>query len=212
MKLHDTDDTLRLGPRLDEARGAIILLHGRGSSAEDIAGLARALPRKGVTFLAPNASGGTWYPQRFFAPLQQNEPWLSSALTVIDQLVREAHAAGLPFEKIGLVGFSQGACLALEYAARHPRRYGLVAGLSGALIGPLDTVHEPADLQQTPVLVACAEHDAHIPFDHVTQSAATLFRLGAAVTKQIFPGNAHTVFPEELAWLKQQLESWPVAS
>lgn len=129
---------------------------------------------------------------------------------MVGELVGEAHAAGLPFERIAFAGFSQGACLALEYAARHPRRYGFVAGLSGALIGPLDTVRGAIDLQQTPVLVACAENDAHIPLDHVLHSAATLSRLGAAVTKQLFPGSAHTVFPDELAWLRQQLSIWPV--
>jgi len=209
MHSHDTSNTLRLGPPLAQARGAIILLHGRGSSADDIAGLAEALPAADIALLAPNASGGTWYPQRFLAPLRQNEPWLSSALDVIDQLVNEAHAAGLPYERLALAGFSQGACLALEYATRHPRRYGFVAGLSGALIGPLDTRRGPADLQQTPVLVACAERDAHIPLDHVAQSATTLSRLGAVVTKQVFPGSAHTVYPEEIAWLTQQLTSWP---
>ena len=133
--IHSTQDTLRLGAPLAQTAGALILLHGRGSSAEDIAGLARSL--KGapgpLAFLAPNATGGTWYPQRFFVPLADNEPWLSSALGVVDELIGEVRAAGIPFERIGIAGFSQGACLTLEYAARNPRRYGFVAGLSGAL-------------------------------------------------------------------------------
>ena len=205
MTNHDSSSILRLGPPLAQARSTIILLHGRGSSAEDIAGLAKVLPVEGVALIAPNAAGGTWYPQRFFAPLQQNEPSLSRALGAIDALVNEAIAAGISSERIGLVGFSQGACLALEYAVRHPRRYGFVAGLSGALIGPLDTVRRAVDLLQTPVLVACAESDGHIPLDHVEQSAAALSRFGAMVTKQIFPGGAHTVFPEEITWLKAQI-------
>ena len=207
MSSYDSSPTLLLGQPLAQARSAIILLHGRGSSADDIAGLADALPADGAAFLVPNAPGGTWYPQRFLAPLKQNEPSLSHALSVIDGLVKEAQAAGILSELIGFVGFSQGACLALEYAVRHPRRYGFVAGLSGALIGPLDTVRGPVDLQQTPVLIACAERDGHIPLDHVEQSAVTLSRLGALVTKQIFPGGAHTVFPEEITWLKQQVKS-----
>lgn len=208
MQLHDTADTLRFGAPHAQAVGAVILLHGRGSAADEIAGLGRALKNGAVTFLAPNAAGNAWYPQRFFVPLIQNEPWLSSALGVIDQLVTEAHAAGIPFERIGLVGFSQGACLALEYAARNPRRYGFVAGLSGSLIGPLDTPRPAADLEKTPVLVACAEADAHIPLEFVEKSAATFSEFNSAVTKQLFRGSSHTIFPEELVWLRQQVADW----
>ncbi len=208
--IHSTQDTLRVGTPLAQAAGAVILLHGRGSSSDDIAGLARSL--KGapapLAFLAPNATDNTWYPQRFFVPLAHNEPWLSSALDVIDELVGEAHAAGIPYERIGIAGFSQGACLTLEYAARNPRRYGFIAGLSGGLIGPLDTPRPPADLQKTPTLVACAESDAHIPLEFVQKSAVTLNTFNATVTQQIFRGGAHTVFPEEIAWLRQQVATW----
>jgi predicted esterase len=208
MKIHDTTDVLRFGAPLAEATGAVILIHGRGSSAQDIAGLAKALKNDGVAFLAPNATDGTWYPQRFFVPLVQNEPALTSALDVIDELVREAQAAGLPLERIALAGFSQGACLTLEYVTRHPRRYAFAAGLSGALIGPLETARPHVDLKETPVLVACAGGDAHIPLAFVEQSAATLATFNAAVTKQIFPGNAHTVFPDEVHWLREQVAGW----
>jgi predicted esterase len=208
MQLHDTADTLCFGAPLAQAVGAVILLHGRGSSADEIASLGRALKNQAVAFLAPNAAGNAWYPQRFFVPLIQNEPWLSSALGVIDQLVKEAHAAGIPFERIGLVGFSQGACLALEYAARNPRRYGFVAGLSGSLIGPLDTPRLAADLAKTPVLVACAEADAHIPLEFVEKSAATFSEFNSAMTKQLFHSSSHTIFPEELVWLRQQVADW----
>jgi phospholipase/carboxylesterase len=201
MKLHETTGTIRFGQPLSQARAAIILIHGRGASAQDIAGLAEALPGAGVAFLAPEAQGGAWYPQRFLAPLSLNEPWLSSALSVIAELASEANGAGVPAERIGLIGFSQGACLALEFAARNPRRYGFVAALSGALIGPLDTVRPPSDLRGTPVLLGCAEADAHIPVEYVEKSAQTLTGLGAKVTKQIYRGGAHTVFPEEMEWL-----------
>jgi len=107
-------------------------------------------------------------------------------------------------DRIGLIGFSQGACLSLEYCARAPGRYGFVAGLSGALIGPIDTPRTAGDLQHTPILLGCAEHDAHIPLEYVEESAAVVAKMNAAVTKQIFPGSAHTVFPEEIMWLKQQ--------
>jgi phospholipase/carboxylesterase len=208
MHVHNTTDTLRFGAPLAGARAAVILVHGRGSSADDIARLAEAFDpaeAEGVAFLAPQATNNSWYPQRFLAPLAQNEPWLSSALEVVDQLVREARAAGIPSERIGLAGFSQGACLVLEYAVRHPERFAFVAGLSGALIGPRDTPRTTAKLPPTPVLVACAERDGHIPLDFVEHSAATLTRLGATVTKQIFPGGAHTVFAEEIAWLRERL-------
>lgn len=206
MPVHDLTHTLRLGAPLANARGVVILLHGRGSSAEDIAGLAQVIDPKhaaALAYLAPEAANNTWYPQRFLAPLAQNEPWLSSAFGVIDSLVHEALAAGLPAERIGLAGFSQGACLALDYAVRHPRRYAFVAGLSGALIGPMSTPRESVDLRRTPVLVACAERDAHIPLEHVEHSATMLTAFNAEVTRHIFPGSAHTVFPEEIAWLKQ---------
>jgi phospholipase/carboxylesterase len=205
MKLHDSQGTLRFGQPLSKARGAVILIHGRGSSPHDIAGLADALPGAGLAFLAPAAEGGTWYPQRFFVPTEANEPWLSSALGVIAGLAAEAKAAGIAPENLGLVGFSQGACLALEFAARHPRRYGLVAGLSGALIGPLGAPRPPADLRGTPVLLGCAESDPHIPLEYVERSAKTLSQMGAEVTKQIFPGGYHTVFPEEIAWLGERV-------
>ena len=205
MKLHGTGDTLRFGAPLAEASGAVILVHGRGSSPDDIAGLADHLPSEGIAFLAPAAEGGTWYPQRFMMPLAANEPWLSSALEVLGALAAEAQAAGIGAEKLGLIGFSQGACLSLEFAARNPRRYRFVAGLSGALIGPPDTPPPQGDLRGTPVLLGCAERDAHIPLDCVERSAAALSRMGADLTKVIFPGSAHTVFPEEMAWLNRQL-------
>lgn len=206
MHLHDATTTLRLGLPLEKARGVAILLHGRGSSAEDIAGLTRAFDpsaAKTLAYLAPEAANNSWYPQRFLAPPAHNEPWLSSALAVIDTLVGEALAAGIPSERIALVGFSQGACLALEYAARHPRRYAFVAGLSGALIGPTDTTRECIDLLRTPILLGCADHDTHIPLDHVEHSATALAAFNADVTKHIFPGSAHTVVASEIDWLRQ---------
>jgi phospholipase/carboxylesterase len=208
MRAHSASEVLRLGPALEQARGQVILLHGRGSSASDIAGLARALPTVGTHFVAPNATGGAWYPQRFLAPLAQNEPWLSNALEVVDQLMLEASAAGIEGERMGLVGFSQGACLALEWAIRRSRRLGFVAALSGALIGPIDTPRPYADLAGTPILLGCAAEDAHIPLDYVEHSATVLARCGAEVSKQIYPGGAHTVFAQEIAWLRERLADW----
>lgn len=205
---HDPRRTLRFGAPLERARGAVILVHGRGASAEAIAGLAKVWTGlDGLAFLAPQATDGVWYPQRFLAPLENNEPELSDALAVIDSLVAEVQGAGLPTNHIGLAGFSQGACLVLEHAWRTGRRYGWVAGLSGALIGPAETPRNaPAatGLSGTPVLLGCAERDAHIPIDYVESSARLFAAAGAEVTKQIYPGEAHTVFAQELDWLRER--------
>lgn len=203
--MHDTASTLRFGTPLTQARLALILVHGRGSNPEDMIGLAESLPQEAVHFIAPGAEGGAWYPQRFFVPVIQNEPHLSSALRVLEQLLRETREAGLPAERIGLIGFSQGACLSLEYAARHAGRYALIGALSGALIGPLSAGRPKFDLQGTPVLAGCADHDPHIPLEFVEHTAALLADSGAEVTKQIYPGHAHTVFPAEIRWLGEHI-------
>ena len=188
-----------------QAKGALIFLHGRGSNAQDIADLADLLDAADYAGVAPSAAGGSWYPQRFLAPREQNEPWLGSALQTIDTLVADLVVAGLAAEKIGLLGFSQGACLALEHAVTAGRPYAFVAALSGALIGPLDTPRTPVDLKRLPVLVGCAEQDTHIPLEHVEKSAATLEAFNADVTKQIYPGSAHSVFRPEIEWINQKL-------
>jgi phospholipase/carboxylesterase len=205
VKLHSAEGTLRFGTPLAEAKGAVILVHGRGGSPYDMAGIAEHLPTEGLAFLAPAAEGGTWYPQRFMMPLASNEPWLSSALGLLGNLAGVARSAGIGPERLGFIGFSQGACLALEFVARSPRRYRFVAGLSGALIGPADTPAHPGDLLHTPVLLGCAERDPHIPVDFVERSAAALTAMDADVTKIIFPGAAHTLFPEEIAWIQARL-------
>ena len=205
MKLHSPEGTLRFGTPLEKAAGALILVHGRGGSPYDIAGIAEHLPAEGLAFLAPAAEDGTWYPERFMMPLASNEPWLSSALGVLASLAGVARSAGIGPERLGFIGFSQGACLSLEFVARSPRRYRFVAGLSGALIGPAETPARKGDLQGTPILLGCAERDPHIPIDFVERSATALAGMNAVVTKQIFPGSAHSVFPEEIAWIRVQL-------
>jgi phospholipase/carboxylesterase len=202
--MHDPANTLRFGRPLGQARGAVILIHGRGSSAEDIAGLADVLEAPDFAYLAPSADGGAWYPQRFHAPLEQNEPWLGSALETLERLATDVLQAGVPAERLAIAGFSQGACLALEHVVRTGRRYGFAAALSGALIGPLDTPRSPRDLRGLPILVACAEQDAHIPLAHVEHTAAVLAAMKAAVTWQRYPGAAHRIFTPEITWLKQQ--------
>lgn len=208
MSIHQISNTLRFGTPLKEARGAVILVHGRGASAEDIAGLADVLPQEGMAFFAPDATQGTWYPQRFFMPLAMNEPWLSSGLALLHELVQEITAAGVPLGRIGLAGFSQGGCLALEYLVRHPAGLGFVAGMSSALIGPEGTGRPVVDLASVPVLVACSERDPHIPLEFVKSSVQTLKGLGAQVTSHIFPGGDHTVFQEEVDWVSGRMKAW----
>jgi phospholipase/carboxylesterase len=182
-----------------------VLLHGRGGSAQDMVRLAELLAVDDLAFVAPSAPAGSWYPRRFLAPLEENEPALGQALATVKRLIAEAEAAGFGAERVGLAGFSQGACLALEYTARHPRRYAWVAGLSGALIGPLAPEREIGALAGTPVLLGCAETDAHIPLAYVEASVRVLKRAGASLTEQFFPGAAHTLFPAELEWLRANL-------
>jgi predicted esterase len=203
---HQDQPVRTAGEPLDRARAAMIMMHGRGASAEDILSLSTELDQPGFAFLAPQAAGNTWYPNRFLAPLESNEPWLSSALAVITGLLARTAAAGIPPERTILLGFSQGACLALEYAARNPRRYGGVAGLSGALIGPDDTSRDLAgsagSLDGTPVFLGCSDVDFHVPKERVDQAAEVLRRLGAEVTVRIYPNMGHTVNQDEIEFVR----------
>jgi phospholipase/carboxylesterase len=173
-----------------------VLLHGRGSGPQSMAGLAGALGVSGVRFVIPAAAGGTWYPQRFTAPVAANEPWLSWALEAVDAAVSSA-APG-----VVVAGFSQGACLALEYVARHPRRYAGVAALTGGLIGTDAELTRPAGLERTPVLLTTAEDDPWVPPGRTRATAAILEAAGAAVDLRVFPPGPHTVRPDEVAALR----------
>ena len=205
-QLHQGQQILGTGKPLEEARGAMILLHGRGSDAQDILSLAAEFQQPDFAYLAPNAAGNTWYPNRFIAPLDSNEPWLSSALQVIRDLLADVGQAGIPIEKTLLLGFSQGACLALEYAARNPQRYGGVAGLSGGLIGPQGmTFSYPGSLAGTPVFLGCSDVDFHIPVERVRESAAAFRDLGATVDERIYPGMGHTVNQDEIEAVREMM-------
>jgi len=174
-------------------------LHGRGATAEDILRLAAELQLPDVACAAPQAAGNTWYPQTFLAPMDRNEPWLGSAIRVVTRLIAEVGALGVPAERVGLIGFSQGACLSLEYVARHARRYAGVFGLSGGLIGPPGTPREYAgSLDGTPVFIGCSDVDHHIPIERVRESADVLRQLGGLVDERIYPGMGHTVNRDEL--------------
>jgi predicted esterase len=188
------------GPLPPDARLSVILLHGRGDSAEGILGLARSLEPTDVAYVAPQAAGSTWYPYSFLAPLEQNEPHLSSAFRIVDGLVSGLGRQGIAPERIVIMGFSQGACLSLEYAARHARKYGGVVALSGGLIGPPGTPRKyQGSLDGTPVFLGCSDIDAHIPLERVQESAGVFSGLGAEVDERIYPGMGHTINADELA-------------
>jgi predicted esterase len=188
------------------ARAAVLLIHGRGASAADILTLAEALNVPGVAYLAPQAAGNTWYPNSFLAPIASNEPALSSGLQVIADLLAHLSDAGIPPIRSLLLGFSQGACLCLEYVARNARRYGGVAGLSGALIGPDGTPRDyPGTLDGTPVFLGCSDADYHIPAARVRESAAIFNRLGAEDTMRLYPNMGHTVNDDELSFVRAML-------
>lgn len=199
------------GVPLGDARSAMLLLHGRGATAESILVLADAWPLDGMAYLAPQAAQHTWYPNRFIAPVATNEPWLSSALAGVDDLVAQVAAAGVAPERLVLVGFSQGGCLALEYAVRHPRRYGAVIGLSAGLIGPPGTTWpDAAGLAGTAVFLGCSDVDFHIPAERVLESADVFRRSGADVTAVLYPGMAHMVSEDEIAHVARLIT--PLAS
>ena len=200
------------GAPLGRAKGAVVMLHGRGASAASILTLAEEFVQPDLAYLAPQASGSTWYPYSFLAPLDRNEPYLSSALGAVERMLGEIADGGIVAEQTVLLGFSQGACLALEYAARHAGRYGGVVALSGGLIGneQLVAVEPPAgkvfsyegDLAGTPVFLGCSDVDAHIPLDRVQHSARTLRALGGDVTERIYPGMGHTVNEDEIQFVR----------
>jgi len=191
------------GPPPGDARLAVICIHGRGASAEDILGLAHELRLSDVAWLAPQAAGNTWYPYSFLSPLPQNEPGLTSALATIARLLAHLEEQGVPPERVGLLGFSQGACLSLEFAARHARRYAGVVGLSGGLIGPPGTPRDyPGSLSRTPVFLGCSDVDAHIPVERVHETADVLRRMDADVDERIYPQMGHTVNRDELGAIR----------
>jgi predicted esterase len=204
--LHQGQPVYAAGAPLEQAQAAMILIHGRGADAPDILGLAEAFNQPAFAYLAPQAAGFTWYPNRFIAPLASNEPYLSSALAVVGDVLAHIEQAGIAPEKTVLLGFSQGACLALEYAARHARRYGGVVALSGGLIGPPGTVFEyPGSLDQTPVFLGCSDVDFHIPLERVQESTAALRRLGGNVTERIYPNMGHTINQDEIDFVRDLL-------
>lgn len=206
MALHENEPLLSYGEPLASASAAMIMLHGRGATARDILSLAPLFETSGIAFLAPQAANNTWYPYPFTAPLERNEPWLSSALDRVDQTVELVLKAPLAPDSTYLLGFSQGACLALEYAARHAARYGGIFGLSGGLIGPDGAPRDyPASMAGTPVFLGCSDADFHIPSERVVETADVFRRLGAEVTMRLYPNMAHTVNDDEVRFIRELL-------
>jgi phospholipase/carboxylesterase len=203
---HDHEPVRFAGVEAERANAGVILVHGRGADARDILGLATEIDPGDVAFAAPEAAGHTWYPLSFLAPIDRNEPGISSGLRVIDGLVARFEVAGITPERTLLIGFSQGACLALEYAARHARRYGGIAGLSGGLIGPPGASRDYAgSLDGTPVFLGCSDDDPHIPKERVEESAQVFQRLGAVVTMRLYPAMGHEVSRDELDVVRRML-------
>lgn len=205
--LHSGKITARKGAPLEDAHAAVVMLHGRGDTAEGILSLALEFMIPGVAFVAPQATNHTWYPHSFLMPLEKNEPWLTSALDATTEIVKQVAEASIPHERIVLLGFSQGACLALEWTARHARRYGGAVALSGGLIGPDGTPRAyEGTLEGTPVFLGCSDVDAHIPLARVHDSASILGRLGGTVEMRIYPNFGHTVNHDEVAYVHALLQ------
>ncbi len=205
---HAGQPVLTAGLAPGQAAAALVLIHGRGASAESILSLYDELAIERLAAVAPQAAGGTWYPESFLAPIKANEPYLDSALRRIDSIVSDLIARGVASDRIAILGFSQGACLATEFVARHPRPYGGVMGLTGGLIGPPGTPRDyPGSLGGTPVFLGTSDPDPHVPFARVRETEAVLTRMGGIVEVRRYPGMPHTINQDELAACRALLET-----
>ncbi len=208
MQSHEGQPVEQAGTPLGRSHAVMIMVHGRNAGPKNILDISEVLDRPGFTYLAPAAAGNAWYPFSFMAETERNEPGISSGLHVLDSLVSDALSLGIRPEHVVLLGFSQGACLTGEFAVRHARRFGAVVMYSGGLIGPPGTTWRfPGDFGGTPVLLGCSDMDAHVPKERVDESAAVFERMGAAVTKRIFPGMGHTVNAEEIRLTQKIMDS-----
>jgi predicted esterase len=201
--IHEQQPVRTSGALLENAAAAMIMLHGRGGMATDILAMSNHFKQPDFAFLAPQAANHTWYPQRFIAPIEANEPYLSSALNSVETLAKQVVNAGVPVEKLILLGFSQGACLALEYATRNARRYGGVVALSGGLIGEeINQNNYKTGFDDTPIFLGCSDVDFHVPLERVQESTHILERLGGLVTERIYPGMGHTINEDEIEFVR----------
>ena len=206
--LHQGQPVLAAGEPLDRARAVMVMVHGRGATAQDILKVADELAQPGFAYLAPQAAGNTWYPNSFLAPIPSNEPGLSSGLAAIADVLTQVSKTGTPPERTMLLGFSQGACLTLEFVARHARRYGGVAGLSGGLIGPDGTPRDyVGTLAGTPILLGCSDVDPHIPKGRVQHTAEVLRQLDGDVTMRLYPNMGHAINQDELDFIRGMMRN-----
>jgi predicted esterase len=205
---HQNQPVFAAGKSLDQAQAALVLIHGRGATARSILTLAEELDHPEFVYLAPQAADNTWYPFSFLAPITDNEPGISSGLAAIGALVDTIVAAGIPQERILLCGFSQGACLVLEFVARNARRYGGLLGYSGGLIGPDGALRDYAgSLGGTPLFLGCSDVDFHIPKARVELTAGVFERLGGRVTMRLYPGMGHTINQDEIDFGRTMIAS-----
>jgi len=196
---HQDQHIVHFGTILDDAKAVLIMIHGRGASAHDILSLAYEIDAADTAYIAPQAKNNSWYPYSFLSPIEQNEPGLSSGLAVIDSTIKMLLKKGFSSEQIYLLGFSQGACLSLEYAARNPNKFGGVIGLSGGVIGETINQHDySGNLEGTEIFLGCSNVDPHIPLQRVNETEEVFRNLGAKVTKRIYEGMAHTVNQDEI--------------
>ncbi len=205
---HAGQQVVRGGAQIGDATSAVIAIHGRGASAGDIMGVAQVVDSPHVAWVAPEAASGSWYPQSFLMPVAQNQPYLDSALSVIGGLLQQLEESGISPEKTVLLGFSQGACLAAEFVARHPRRYGGLVVFSGGLIGEsIDPQGYNGSLGDTPIFGGCSDIDPHIPRERFEISGQVVANMGGDVDFRVYPGMGHTINLDELTTAKIMIES-----
>ena len=209
MTLEETiakHDLRRAGAPPARAKGVVLLIHGRGATAESMLPLADVVAMPDLCYLAPQAEGYTWYPQSFMAPTAANEPYLSRALERIATIIADVLESGVEAGKLAVTGFSQGACLTSETVLRNPRPYGFVGVLSGGAIGPPGTPRDyQGSLAGARVFLGCSDQDAHIPLARVKETATVFTRMGASVTERIYPGSFHGINDEEITFLRAGL-------
>lgn len=211
--LHRVEDTLVAGSPAGSAKAAVLLVHGRGATPESMLPLAQAFGRDDIRYLAPRATRNTWYPNSFLAPIESNEPWLSSALSLLSALMEQLTAEGFSSDQVGIVGFSQGACLSSEFIARNARRYGMAGILTGGVIGPPGTLRSySGSLAGTPVFLGSSDIDPHVPLERAEETRDVLAVLGAEVDARIYRGMGHTVNDDEVKAVRALLQQMSTRS
>jgi phospholipase/carboxylesterase len=194
-----TKNIITAGKQLNKESRVLIMLHGRGGSAQDILSLSEHLAVNEFTLLAPQATDNTWYPYSFLAPVSQNEPWLSSALNLLKNLLDDLLALGVPHENIYFLGFSQGACLTLEFVTRHATKYGGVVAFTGGLIGDkITNENYKGDFQTTPIFIGTSNPDPHVPIERVYATTNILKNMNAKVTEKVYNNMGHTINQDEI--------------